>query len=90
YSGLRPGEKLYEELLIGNNVEKTAHKRIMTANEDYLNYEEFELLAKTLKSACDNFEPELLRELLIKAPTQYNPSSDIEDLILKYSSQTNL
>ena len=40
YTGLRPGEKLYEELLIGgDNVTKTAHSRIMTAEEEYLPFE---------------------------------------------------
>lgn len=40
YTGLRPGEKLYEELLIGNNPSKTEHERIMKANETYLDYDE--------------------------------------------------
>jgi len=41
FTGLRPGEKLYEELLIGDNVEGTDHERIMTANEQFLPLEEF-------------------------------------------------
>jgi len=40
YTGLRPGEKLYEELLIGDNVSKTQHPRIMRANEDFLKWKE--------------------------------------------------
>ncbi|PMG85435.1 nucleoside-diphosphate sugar epimerase [Vibrio breoganii] len=84
YSGLRPGEKLYEELLIGDSVEKTAHKRIMTANEEYLSLVDFESLAGKLKCACDNFDPELLREILQEAPTQFSPSDEIEDLVWKH------
>jgi len=41
YTGLRPGEKLYEELLIGDNVDGTDHPRIMKAHEAYLPYDEF-------------------------------------------------
>ncbi|OED89108.1 nucleoside-diphosphate sugar epimerase [Vibrio breoganii ZF-55] len=84
YSGLRPGEKLYEELLIGDNVEKTSHTRIMTANEDSLSSIEFDALASKLKSACDNFEPELLRRTLLSAPAQFSPTDDIEDLVWKH------
>ena len=36
FTGLRPGEKLYEELLIGDNVSTTEHKRILRAEEDFL------------------------------------------------------
>ncbi|MDG6404389.1 polysaccharide biosynthesis protein, partial [Pseudomonas quasicaspiana] len=39
FTGLRPGEKLYEELLIGDNVVSTQHPMIMSANEDYLSWE---------------------------------------------------
>lgn len=41
YTGLRPGEKLYEELLIGDNVDGTDHPRIMKAHECYLPYDSF-------------------------------------------------
>jgi len=39
YTGLRPGEKLYEELLIGSNVKGTEHPRIMSADEECLTYD---------------------------------------------------
>ncbi|PMM09672.1 nucleoside-diphosphate sugar epimerase [Vibrio breoganii] len=89
YSGLRPGEKLYEELLIGDNVQKTAHARIMTANEDRLSSTEFDALASKLKSACDNFEPELLRRILLSAPAQFTPTDGIEDLVWKQLTSDN-
>lgn len=42
FSGLRPGEKLYEELLIGDNVEASDHPRILRANEQSLSWDEME------------------------------------------------
>lgn len=53
FCGLRSGEKLYEELLIGSNVSKTLHPRIMRAQEDYLSWAELEVYLQSLKSSCD-------------------------------------
>ena len=53
-SGLRPGEKLYEELLIGENPTPTAHPRIMMANEEYLTWPVLEFHLQTLRRAADN------------------------------------
>ena len=53
-TGLRPGEKLYEELLIGDNPTPTAHPRIMKAHEDFLAWPVLELHLKTLRHAADN------------------------------------
>lgn len=47
-TGLRPGEKLYEELLIGNNPEQTNHPRIMRAREDMLPWAELDVMLKEL------------------------------------------
>ncbi|CAM4188139.1 polysaccharide biosynthesis protein [Vibrio neonatus] len=88
YSGLRPGEKLYEELLIGDNVGKTAHERIMTANEDYLTLTEYDSLAQILDKACHDFDHQSIRQILLDAPTQFNPTDGIEDLVWK-SKQIN-
>ncbi|TQQ48043.1 polysaccharide biosynthesis protein [Vibrio cholerae] len=81
FTGLRPGEKLYEELLIGDNVGKTAHERIMTANERYLPLAEFEQLLNDLDEACHAFNHERIRELLLEAPTDFNPTDGIGDLV---------
>ncbi|PMG75189.1 nucleoside-diphosphate sugar epimerase [Vibrio breoganii] len=83
YSGLRPGEKLYEELLIGDNVQKTAHSRIMTANEDSLKLLEFDVLIEKLDAACHDFDHKAIRQILLDAPTQFNPTDGIEDLVWK-------
>ncbi len=81
FSGLRPGEKLFEELLIGDDVKQTAHQRIMTANESYLPLDEYKQLIDDLDRACHNFEHEKIRQLLIDAPTGFTPVDDIGDLV---------
>lgn len=64
FTGLRPGEKLYEELLIGENVEGTEHPMIMCANEDYLSWEEIKKVLKTLLVALNDDDYEQLQHLL--------------------------
>ncbi len=86
YTGLRPGEKLYEELLVGDNVSGTQHERIMTANEYCLSWSKLKVVIDELDSACHHFEHERIRELLLNAPTSFNPSSEIEDLVWKHST----
>lgn len=85
FSGLRPGEKLYEELLIGDNVKQTAHERIMTAHEVHLPLEEYELLLNDLDFACHNMDHENIRTLLLSAPTGFNPTDGIGDLVWNHS-----
>ncbi|MCX2766951.1 polysaccharide biosynthesis protein [Pseudoalteromonas sp. B530] len=80
-TGLRPGEKLYEELLIGDNVEETSHPRIMTANEVKLPMAELESFMSAMDTACHNFDHELIRKLLLEAPTGFNPTDGICDLV---------
>ena len=81
FSGLRPGEKLFEELLIGDNVDETAHPRIMTANERYLPLDKYTELTDKLDAACHNFEHDKIRELLLEAPADFNPTDGIGDLV---------
>jgi len=80
-TGLRPGEKLYEELLIGDNVGETPHERIMTANEVMLPLPELNVFLEALDIACHNFEHETIRQLLLDAPTGFNPTDGICDLV---------
>jgi len=80
-TGLRPGEKLYEELLIGDNVEGTTHERIMTAHESKLDWRELEVILNSLDKACHNFEHERIRDILLKAPTGFAPTDEICDLV---------
>ncbi|NOH54509.1 polysaccharide biosynthesis protein [Vibrio coralliilyticus] len=81
FSGLRPGEKLFEELLIGDNVDETAHPRIMTANERFLPLDEYIEVIDNLDKACHNFEHDKIRELLLEAPTDFSPTDGIGDLV---------
>lgn len=81
YTGLRPGEKLFEELLIGDNVHETFHERIMTANEAMLTWQDLEPMLDELEQMCHNFDHEGIREILLNAPTGFNPSDGICDLV---------
>ena len=81
FSGLRPGEKLYEELLVGNNVEGTEHSRIMTANETHLSWPETHNLLRHLDTACHDFKVEDVINLLLKAPAAFNKQSSNPDWV---------
>ncbi|WP_449431687.1 polysaccharide biosynthesis protein [Pseudomonas putida] len=81
FSGLRPGEKLYEELLIGDNVSPTEHPMIMTASEDYIAWEPLkERLAALLKAVTDD-EFTVVRQLLRELVSGYAPEGDIVDWV---------
>ena len=90
YSGLRPGEKLYEELLIGENVRETAHPRIMAADEVCLNWSEMESLLLQLDALCDSFAVTQIIELMRCAPTGFNYSCASSDLVMQTSSDISL
>lgn len=81
YTGIRPGEKLYEELLIGNNVSKTDNSMIMRAEEKSLNWSELELNLNSLKIAIYESDQQEIRDLLIKAIPEFNPTHVISDLL---------
>jgi len=83
YTGLRPGEKLFEELLIGDNVIASEHERIMCANESFVPYSEYKLVLDRLNTACQNFDHELIREILLSVPAGFNPTDEIGDLVWK-------
>lgn len=83
YSGLRPGEKLFEELLIGDDVRETDHERIMTANEVSLPIDQYLDLLDQLDTACHDFDHQTIRQLLLQAPTGFNPTDGIGDLVWK-------
>ena len=86
-TGLRPGEKLYEELLIGDSVAQTSHERIMTAQEVMLPLSELNVFIDDMDNACHNFEHEKIRQLLLDAPTGFNPTDGICDLVWNAKSE---
>ncbi len=79
YTGLRPGEKLYEELLIGNNVSQTQHEKILRAEEDVITWEELSRVLTSLekKVALNDFEA--VRTLLKQVVTGFTPQCAIVD-----------
>jgi len=74
FTGLRPGEKLYEELLIGDNVSGTDHSRIMCAEEKALSWKETLAFLNELDSACNDFHCDSVQKLFMRAPTDYAPT----------------
>lgn len=80
-TGLRPGEKLYEELLIGDGVESTAHPRIMKAHEDFIAWVDLEPKLKALEMALSRNDFGLFREMLKQLVTGYVPSGEIVDWV---------
>ena len=81
FTGLRPGEKLFEELLIGEDVNQTAHGRIMTSNESFLPLKEYDLILTKLDDACRHLDHELIRDILLSVPAGFNPTDGIGDLV---------
>ena len=83
HTGLRAGEKLYEELLIGDNVSKTENPLIMRAKEDKLNWDDLKILLDGLRSAIDSSDHKNLRQFLIKIVPGFKPQSEISDIMYK-------
>lgn len=79
FTRLRPGEKMYEELLIGNDPRPTAHPQILTANENYLSMSELVALVDQLTIACDRCDVDAIHRILVEAETAYQSQSEIVD-----------
>jgi FlaA1/EpsC-like NDP-sugar epimerase len=79
YVGLRPGEKLYEELLIGDNVSATAHPLIQRAKEAEFEWPVLKQMLEQLDDACTKFDHNAIRLHLQKIVREYAPSTDIAD-----------
>jgi FlaA1/EpsC-like NDP-sugar epimerase len=88
--GLRPGEKLYEELLIGSNVVGTQHPLIMRAQEIELSWDVLHDLLARLQQACDAFDYVAMRELLLQAVSEYAPQCEIEDLVWRERARSGM
>lgn len=81
FTGLRPGEKLYEELLIGDNVAATLHPMIMTASEDYLSWDVLKARLVELLAAVEQDDYSRVRQLLRETVSGYTPDGEIVDWI---------
>jgi FlaA1/EpsC-like NDP-sugar epimerase len=90
YTGLRPAEKLYEELLIGGNVTGTEHPMIMRAMEPHVAWAELKETLGEMLDALDVFDCVRARELLIRTVTEYRPDSSIQDHVWLQSQQGGL
>ncbi len=79
--GLRPGEKLYEELLIGDHPKSTLHPRIMRAEEDFITWTEFEGKLKSLEMALNVNDVGVMRLMMQQLVAGYIPSDGIVDWV---------
>jgi FlaA1/EpsC-like NDP-sugar epimerase len=81
YTGLRPAEKLFEELLIGNNVSGTEHPMIMRAVEHALPWDEVDSWLREMMGALRAFDCARAVELLQRAVVEYQASAELHDLV---------
>ena len=81
FTGLRPGEKLYEELLIGDKVSKTEHQQILRAEEEFITKQEIERFIEELKEAEKNNDVFALKEIFKKVIHGYKSEQDEADVI---------
>lgn len=79
FTGLRPGEKLYEELLIGDNVSPTCHPMIMRANEEFLPWASMKVMLAELLKAVEGDDYDRVRQLLRETVSGYSPEGEIVD-----------
>lgn len=84
--GLRPGEKLYEELLIGDNPEPTDHSRIMKANEEFLPWEELSAALTSMEGVLQRSDGVAAKEMLASLVGGYSPESESHDWMIRSSA----
>ena len=80
-TGLRPGEKLFEELLIGDNPQPTQHPRIMKANEDFITWQKLQLQLDEINMAVQTNDVPKIRGLLQSLVPGYQPSDEVVDWV---------
>jgi FlaA1/EpsC-like NDP-sugar epimerase len=87
-SGLRPGEKLYEELLIGDNPKKTYHEKIHKAQDPFIPFDKLKKDLNILYTLLENNNIAKVKDMLSKLVSSYRSNSKIVDHI--YKEQFNL
>jgi FlaA1/EpsC-like NDP-sugar epimerase len=80
-TGLRPGEKLFEELLIGNNPVSTEHPSIMKAHEPFLKWDKLDMELQTLSIAITKNDAPLIIGILKDLVTDYQPKGEVVDWV---------
>jgi FlaA1/EpsC-like NDP-sugar epimerase len=80
-TGLRPGEKLYEELLIGDDPKPTLHPRIMRAQEEFIPWDIFEAKLNSLEMALNANDVGVIRLMMQQLVAGYVPSDEIVDWV---------
>lgn len=80
FVGLRPGEKLYEELLLGNNPQKTDHPKIKKANETYISWKKLEGELNYLNNLLDKNDIKKIFKLMVNLVKEFQPNPQIVDL----------
>jgi len=88
YTGLRPGEKLYEELLIGENVSPTEHPLIMAADESNTDWGKIHDSIELFREAVLRNDTLAARMLLVDTVAGYNPQCNVVDLVQRKLTQT--
>tara|TARA_B100000963_G_scaffold47545_1_gene35852 strand:- start:4822 stop:6678 length:1857 start_codon:yes stop_codon:yes gene_type:complete len=76
FTGLRPGEKLYEELLIGHNVIQSQHPQIMQAKEVNISWDDVQKSIYNIKESHQNLNDENVKKLLLEKVEGYKPSKN--------------
>ena len=80
-TGLRPGEKLYEELLIGDNPRPTSHPRIMKAHEEHIGWVELEQKLRSLEMVLNINDVAVIRLMMQQLVSGYTPDDEIVDWV---------
>ena len=87
--GLRPGEKLYEELLLGDNPQKTQHPKIQKAQDHFISFNELEVNLNNLKTLLDHNKVFEVKELIAKIEKTYQSNSAIVDHVYLEQSKSS-
>jgi FlaA1/EpsC-like NDP-sugar epimerase len=87
FTGLRPAEKLFEELLIGKNVTGTEHPRILRAMEHSLTWEQIRHVLDDLAHCMQRFDCDRAREVLLRAVPEYRPTDRVQDHVWLHGGQ---
>lgn len=87
FTGLRAGEKLYEELLCGDNCEGTVHPRILRAQEKKMSAADLELLLIKARNFCESYRYQELFSLIVDSEADFDPLYEISDLMHKIKKE---